>query len=359
MLFFLPKKVRTRLVGKRETFMTLLDLWVSFLLVVIIAGMALSYAEKIGFKDALWQVWQTVTTVGYGDGPAKSDIGRIVTVFYSVAGIVLFGKLISVHSDHREELRHSRRYGTMKNPDTNGYVILRYPGESNFLTLIAELRKCNVEIPICLVDPALEELPASTQYIPHLHFVRGSLVARSTYEQAAIGQCKQVVIFPDPSHGSEADATTRTVLELVENITGKSIPIIFVLADTKNLWMFEGCHAKAIHSNVEVLLIAQECEDPSSASAIQTMLSNLAGANPKTVSVTNQLVGVRWGDLASKFPGCCQKLGVRASLLALVRDEVPNHLPDFDSKIVAGDRIILLETGTVDWAVLERALVAG
>jgi len=357
MLFFLPKKIRSKIAGKNVTLATLLDLWVCILIVAILATLGVAVSEKIAFRDALWQVWQTITTVGYGDGPAKSDIGRGVTVLYSVAGIVLFGKLISVHSDYREEQRRARRYGSMKNPEVNGYVILRFPGETNLLTLVSELRKGHPEVPICVVDPILEELPQSVQLIQGLHYVRGSLLSRDTYAQAAIAQSKQIIIFPDHAQGSEADATTRTVLELVENVTTKKVPIIFVLADTANLWMFDGCHAKAIHANVEVLLIAQECEDPSSAAAIQSMLSNLQGANPKTVSVTAALHGVAWGDMASRFPKACQSIGVKASPLALVRDECPNHLPDFDTKLGPGDEIILLVTGDVPWSTLEAALI--
>jgi hypothetical protein len=358
MLFFIPRRIRTRLVGKHVTLLTLIDLWVSFLLVVFIAGTVLGYAEKIAFKDALWQVWQTVTTVGYGDGPAKTDIGRCVTVIYSVAGIVLFGKLISVHSDYREEQRHSRRYGTMKNPDTNGFVILRYPGESNLLTLISELRKTEPDVPICLVDPTIDELPPSTQYLNKVHFVRGSLLSKATFEHSGMVQAKQIIVFPDASQGSEADATTRTIIELVEQVTEHKIPIIFVLADTKNLWMFDSCRAKAIHSNVEVLLIAQECEDPYSADAVQGMLSCLAGANPKTVAVSSVLHGLLWGEVASRFPHTCHDLGIRARPLALVRDGKPNHLPLFDTAIEPGDQIILLATGEMSWPVLENALAA-
>lgn len=356
MLFFLPKKVRSRLVGQHTTLLNLIDLWISFLVVVLIAGFVLSFAEKIVLKDALWQVWQTVTTVGYGDGPAKTDIGRIATVIYSVAGIVLFGKLITVHSDFREEKRHARRYGNMKNPDINGYVILRFPGESNLLTLIAELRRIETDVPICIVDPFIEELPPSTQYLGKLHFVRGSLLSKATYENAGLTQAKQIIIFPDATQGSEADATTRTIIELVENLTNHQVSIIFVLADTKNRWMFEGCRAKAIHSNVEVLLVAQECEDPHSADAVQGMLSNLDGANPKTVSVSSALHGLPWGEVASRFPRACHSLGIRARPLALVRDGVPNHLPHFDIAIQPGDQIILLATGEMAWPVLEKAL---
>lgn len=356
MLFFIPKKIRSRFSREHLTLLTLTDLWLSLIIVALVGGAVLCYSEKVAFKDALWQVWQTVTTVGYGDGPAKSDIGRLVTVLYSVAGIVLFGKLISVHGEYREEQRRARRFGYMKNPATNGYVILRFPGESNLSTLVAELRKSQPEVPICVVDPLIEELPQAMQSIPRLHFVRGSLLSRSTYDEASITQSKQIIIFPDPAQGSEADATTRTILELVENVTSKSVAVIFVLADTKNLWMFEGCHAKAIHANVEVLLIAQECEDPSSAEAIQSMLSNLRGANPKTVSLSPSLHGVTWGDLAARFPRACQAIGIRAAPLALLRDHVPHHLPEFDTKITAGDQLILLVTGEMNWSNLESAL---
>ena len=356
MLFFLPKKVRSRLAGDHVTLLNLVDLWFSFLFVVIAAGLVVSYTEKILFKDALWQVWQIVTTVGYGDGPAKTDVGRIATVLYSVAGIILFGKLITVHSEYREEIRHARRYGTMKNPDTNGFVILRYPGESNLLTLIAELRKIEVDVPICVVDPFIDELPPSTQYLNKVHFVRGSLLSKTTFENSGLALAKKIIVFPDVTQGAEADATTRTIIELVESVTNHVTMIIYVLADTKNLWMFEGCRAKAIHSNVEVLLIAQECENPHSADAVQGMLSNLEDANPKTVTIGSALYGQQWGEVASRFPHSCHKLGIRARPLALVRNGKPMHLPQFEIAIESGDQIILLTTGEISWPELEKEL---
>jgi voltage-gated potassium channel len=43
--------------------------------------------------DALWWVYVTITTVGYGDRYPTTSAGRIVGVFVMTAGVGLFGTL--------------------------------------------------------------------------------------------------------------------------------------------------------------------------------------------------------------------------------------------------------------------------
>ena len=47
--------------------------------------------EKLNFIDALYFSVITLTTVGYGDITPKTDIGKLFTVVYVIAGIAILG----------------------------------------------------------------------------------------------------------------------------------------------------------------------------------------------------------------------------------------------------------------------------
>jgi voltage-gated potassium channel len=357
MLFhLLRQRLRSRF-QQRMTLVTVWTIWLGLLVTCIIAAIALARAESIAFGDALWQVWQTITTVGYGDGPAKTVIGRLFTVGYSVVGIALFSKLITAIADHREDVREKRRYGFMKSPQTNGYVILQYPGATRLLTLIEEIRFLEPQVPICVVDSSLEELPAAVRVFGNIHFVRGKLIDRSTYEQARLAEAKTIIVFPNLALGDDADGSTRTIVELVEQEIPETIRVTYMLADAANEWMFKTIRGTPIHADVEILALVQEVQDPHTAAAIQHLLSNRSGANPNTVPV-KRTAGLTWGDFVLKLASVSVRDNIPLIPFALVQDGTPAHCPAYASRLAVGDHIILISQEDLDWDGLERKIMA-
>lgn len=62
---------------------------------ILLAAVAMTYFEHMGFPDALWWSFVTATTVGYGDLSPASGAGRIIACCLMLAGIGLIGSLTS------------------------------------------------------------------------------------------------------------------------------------------------------------------------------------------------------------------------------------------------------------------------
>src|SRR5687768_3080082 len=114
------------------------------LLVALFVVVVYSF-EKGTLLDAVWQAWQTTTTVGYGDGPAKEVITKILIMIISAFSIAKLGMTFNAYSEYRMYVETRRRLGLMDNPYVDGYVILQFPGEQRLLSLIREVRALDRE----------------------------------------------------------------------------------------------------------------------------------------------------------------------------------------------------------------------
>ena len=356
MVFWLSKLVRR--VRLREGAIALWTSVAAMIALWIAAAVTLSVLEGNGIQEAAWQVWQTVTTVGYGDGPPKGNGGRLLTIAYSVIGIVLFGKAISAYTEHRENLRDRRRFGFLKNQEIEAYVLIHYPGASRLNTFVSQIRMLEPEAPICIVDSALEELPRHLHVDRDIHFVRGSLLARDTYEQSNVRAAKQVIVFPRLDQGSEADATTKTIVEIIEeSFMRPDLRVVCVLADAENAWMFEKTCAQLIHGDLEILALVQECQDPHAGAAVQELLSNARGANPVAVK-PERTVGKTWGQLCEALLEMERKGDSSIRPFAVVRKGLPIHCPAWSDTIQATDTLILISKQGLDWPNVEASIAA-
>jgi voltage-gated potassium channel len=354
MFFFLTKVVRRRL---RQSAVTLTTAIAGMLFLWVASTIGVAAIEGIGWKEAAWQVWQTVTTVGYGDGPPKSDGGRLITIVYSVLGIALFGKAISVYTEYREEQRNRRRFGLLTNNRSHAYVLIHYPGASRLSTFVSQIRMLEPEAPICIVDSTLEELARDLQLDRDIHFVRGSLLSRETYEKAGVQTARQVIVFPRPDQGSEADATSKTIVEIIEeSFLGRDTRVVCVLADAANAWMFEKTVAQLIQGDLEILALVQECQDIHAGAAVQELLSNERGANPITVQ-PNMLVGKTWGDLCQGLLALERSGTASVRPFALVKNARPLHCPAWSTPIERADRLILISAENLDWPKVEQGIL--
>ncbi|MGI9539565.1 MAG: potassium channel family protein [Miltoncostaeaceae bacterium] len=68
---------------------------------LLLSGMVLfRFIEDLGWLDALYFSFITLATIGYGDIAPTTELGKIVTILYSIAGLGILAALISAIGSH-------------------------------------------------------------------------------------------------------------------------------------------------------------------------------------------------------------------------------------------------------------------
>lgn len=355
MLFQIYSRLRKQLEDAPLKWLIKVITWCIVLFLVFVVLFKIT--EKVSWEESVWQAWQTFTTVGYGNQPAETTAGRWITMLISTLGIAFVGALFSAAFDYKQHLKDLKRTGQMKNPFKNGYVIFNYPGTTNTLNFIRELCIVEQNVGICIVDSRLEELPDPVAKLPNVHFVKGDTISKDTYEMAQIKENKAVLIFPIDRTASESDGATKVTVDLVSRFVSKSdTRIIHVIVDKANEWMFEDVDATHVLSDLEVLAIVQESQDPYSAEIIETLLLNTKGANPKTFK-PKKTIGWTWGKLAAACIKTSQETGISCNLFALVQDGENMICPNFSTVIKDDALLSVIAFNDFDWDNFESELV--
>ena len=191
---------------------------------------------------AMWWGMSTLTTVGYGDIVPITVWGKALAMAISLIGIAMFALPVGILGagfvEEREETEMRKRTGQTPNPHERGYVLVNFPGVACFAALVREIRHIETDVPICIVDDTLDELPPNVANRPNVHFVRSSILDRDTYDQARLRDNKVVIVFPTKSSAPESDGTTRTVVDLVSRYVGDEtrIPLISHQGNCRPRW---------------------------------------------------------------------------------------------------------------------------
>jgi len=354
-LLFLPSRLRRRL-RQRVPLIRMTDLALVIFITSWVFTFVLRYVEDIGWTEAIWQVWQTATTVGFGNRPAETVVGRYATMVFGMFEIIMFGAGIGAVFDFRHELRERRRSGQMRSRQRKGYVIFNFPGETDFASLVRELRYMEEDAPLCVVDDRIEHLPSNVATLPNIHFVRGSTLAQETYHRARLQECKAVIVFPTDRAAAESDGTTKTVVDLVGRFVDETTRVIHVLVDAANGWMFDDARSTPILESLEVLAIVQECQDVHSAEVVQQLLLNTEGANPQSVT-PKRVIGWTWGDLVRYAIPSTERFGHEVNPLAIVKNGAAKLCPANSTPIDEDDSLLLAALGRLNWDAFEACLV--
>jgi len=294
------------------------------------------HLEKTSIVEGLWQSWQTFTTVGYGNAPASTDWGRYFSMVVGTIGIGFMAIFIAVSSDLRQYFRDQRRMGFMKNKFENGYVIINWPGRLAANKVINQLRLEEPSVPICFVDSELEELPPTVQSLNDVHYYRGNLAEKETYENANVRNNKAVIVFPKDPESVDADITTKSIVELVLKFINGDTDILYLLCDSENKWLFPK-QAKPIMKNFWVMTLVQECQDKHSSSIIEKLVDNSDGESVNSLVINKMNGPFSWHTATLGL----RVRGVNPIGLKKYNEEGVHLLPDKDTPIEKGDTIFL------------------
>lgn len=362
-MFPIIRNIFSRLFGRWHTAYSLSllsEFIILFLLIFSIHLVLYKWLEGVSWEEAFWQGWQTFTTVGYGDQPARTFEGRVVTMVLSTMGIAVLAGIFSEIFEYRRLMVEKKTLGLMKNPIKDGYVIFNFPEVHQGSIFINELRTVERNVGICIVDNNLEKLPENIAILPNIHFIKGSPLNRDTYERARITDNKAVIIFPNKPSVSNSDGETKTIVDLVTMfVTG--IPecktrIVHILADPRNAWMFQDSYSTQVSERFELLAVVQELQDKYSAEIIETLLTNSRGANLRTVT-PKEIVGWTWEEFVQRSIAVSRRINLLCNPLALIKDGENNACPSLDDVIEEGDCISVITFSNFKWDKFEKELV--
>lgn len=315
---------------------------------VLFLTLFLFLAEDITLFQAFWLSLTTMSTVGYGDISAVTVTGKIITIvlgyFIGISALANFFEKWVARIQKTGELLTG---GYMENPDTDGYVLINYPGENYALTFIQEARSIEPEIPICIVDKSLEKLPQSIQ-LEGVHYCKGSLLQRDTYRKARLESAKAVIVFPDNTE-EDADAkTSALVRQICDYVDTEKVKVKYLLKYHENITLFVGSNATPVREDMEIALLVQDCQDPYTAAFFQGLLKNTEGAIPRTV-VPDKIKGLTWGQFILLAQQAAETLGIEVNPAGLVSNGEPDALPSSKTVIDAHHHIILIVTKEFRW----------
>ncbi len=311
------------------------------------------------FTDANWLAWQTALTIGYGTNLPEEWKGKWFTMIMGTWAVLMstgvFGAILNLINERQARLKG----GFMKNPHKNGYVIFGFPGERSILELVRQIRTTEPDVPFCVVDHKLDELPAAICELPAIHFVRGDLLRTTTYEKAAIAAQKGIVIYPLDRHDPNSDAATAGAVRLIEKFFAdqKSVArVVHNLVDPDNAHLFGGLLSQEIPKNATEFLISQEFQGQGTARLLVELMRNDQGEDPQTCT-PSLTVGMTWGELMTGSLRLYQGgEGLPFNPLSLLRDSHPIFHPAWSEVICADDRICVIADNAFDWTKAEEAL---
>lgn len=337
----LSLKLREKVVTHKPVFLFYQFLLILLILLIIYSVLFKGIEGGVTWVDATFQSWQTFSTVGYGDGPAKTEIGKITTMVIGTIGIFALGVVFSLYGDMREHFRSRRLTGMSKNKDKDFIMIVGFHEES-VLEAIEELRLADPNIKFCIVDENVDELPISIRVLPNIFFIKGHLLGNDTYDRANL-KCAKVCIVLPKDNTILGDCTTKAVTEFIEELR-PDIRMIYLLNNANNRKLFKENGKVSILRSSWVKLLSQECTDRYSSRVIEQVTTNKHGENIATVK-PKHYVGAQWLDLAIDAASYDKSF----TPIALIRDGKVQAPPHRNLVLKENDLISIIKTEEFDW----------
>ena len=194
------------------------------LLVIAIANtVAMVIFEGLSYRDAAWLTMTTMTTVGYGDMSAETDLGRLATVLLMyLFGIFLLAQIVGEWIDYRISQKERMRKGLWRWKMEDHIVIVNTP-ESNgarYLRILVEQIRTTpmlTDYPIEVLSADFEEgLPPEISAMGVvLH--HGRPEGRASLAEVDIQLARYIILLAVDTSNYRSDSITLDVLDQLKS----------------------------------------------------------------------------------------------------------------------------------------------
>lgn len=326
-------------------------------------GSAFYLAESIqqpelNYWDSIWWAMVTMTTVGYGDYYAQTNIGRyLISYPCMLVGIGIIGYLISVVAESMISRLARFRRGDMTIKLENHIILCNCPSIEKILNLVQELKETSdfVDSDIVLITNEFDEIP-DTLFNQGLKFVKGSSSDEKILIKAGIAKCSGVFVLNKSGEVQDKDVYILAVASVI-NMLKKELncnPKVVVEISNRNstkLLEFAGADGVVASEGISDRLMVQEFLYPGIHNIVQQIISNTVGSQFyifETQLIGHKLKEVQMAVLQS--PEDLQVIGVVKGTEQLIN-------PSKEYKIAEGDKLIMLANSRGDFEALERDIL--
>lgn len=246
-----------------------------------------------GFLDAVYWTVVSVTSTGYGDISPKTPLGRFLTIFILLCGVIFIGSVGGIITSFlvERQLKEGKGLKTLDKMQNHFIICGWREGMEDF---ILELLKMNPEftseqiVLINMQNPDDIEALKNNPNLMDLQFVYGDFVEESTLQRANIKKAERIMVFADTTTaGSPQEADARTVMAIMTiDALNKNIYSCAEIFDKKFKRHLEISHCNEIilSRNYSKMILT----NATSASGISHVISELLNveSNARMLSVT-------------------------------------------------------------------------
>jgi voltage-gated potassium channel len=263
-----------------------------------------TYVTTLG--KAIYFMFVSGTTAGYGDMTAKTGVGRALAISIILCGMVLTSLLTATIASWFVERRIMEGRGMEKIP-WNGHVVLcGWNGRAK--DVLAGIYRDSKDEEIVLINNLPEDQINEILYQykrQGLRFVRGDFVHESVLQRAAVAKARAVVILADDQkEQGYTGADQRTALcALVVKSMNPAIKVTAELVEEDNashLQRAQVDHIILLGEHVD-LLLSSSVTAPGVTLAIQDLLSPRRGPLIQQARIPGNLIEQTFAELAQYF----------------------------------------------------------
>lgn len=193
-------------------------------LIIVLHTAAMMAFEALSFRDSLWVTIVSITTVGYGDFSAQSDMGRwATTLFIFLGGIFVLGKIAGDFIDFRSNRRETKKAGHWSYNRMKNHIAIigsKIDSEAHLLRLITECERnpqtSGQEI-VLITDSFGKDLPYALQQ-RGVKFVNGRGSDPTFLKQAGISNADIIILLAWDENDNSSDGHAYDVVNRIREM---------------------------------------------------------------------------------------------------------------------------------------------
>ncbi len=289
-----------------EVFDQFVDTLLVFLVLIALHTFAMMGFEGLNFKDSLWLTMTSVTTVGYGDLSAKTDLGRLATIILIyVGGISLLAKLVAEYIDYRLEKRDRKIKGLWEWKNMKDHLlIINTPDQDaeRYLKRLIEQIKITPALATLPIQILTDKFPDGLPYevrdagVVHVH---GRPESGDLLDCAGIQHAKYILIIARNYTDPISDSINFDILDRIDDFTTTAY-ILAEVVDDANRKRFRDHGSDSVIRPIRAYpeIVTRALEAPGTEQVLENLFTH-RGDYPQRYEVIVR--NMKWAQVASRI----------------------------------------------------------